>query len=562
MTFKPNFLSQKDPRWQDIKLGFATQQTIGSQGCVLTCLAMMTTGYGYKETPDTLNKKLMNLGSGNGYIGSLMVWAGITRLYSKIGIKEIYVCSDVKPVPLKRIDSLLGNGQTVLVECDRSLATGEQIHWVLLTQKQGDDYVMLDPWQYPVDKTDVLFTQRYGFGRPIQEVITAVAFYECWENGTDSPILPELPGLYVRILASTTSGLRLRVQPNITATIVTAEIAGAPLLVLDDISDAMSKIGVKDQWLKVRDPQGFEGYVAAWYLEILPKFELEPQPEPEPEPEPEPVSNLTIYVSSKIGDRGLLLRAQPNSEGAAVATLKASEQLDVLEDAEVARSKIGVRSQWINVRTLRGEVGYCSSYYVVLKATLPPPTPVPTPTPIPVPIPTPISQPETTQLKLVVSQSVGSLGLRLRAAPVSGAVLFVLRAGSKLTVLEPAEIARPKIGVVNQWLNVKDDLGHSGYSAAWFVEPITTPETGQPTGGDSSKLTIYVSTTVGSVGLRLRSAPNTSSSILRTLSAQTPLVVLEPVATASPKIGVFNQWLNVSAPDGKAGYVAAWYVVA
>jgi hypothetical protein len=560
MTFTSNSLSQNDPRWKDINLGFGTNVTISAQGCALTCLAMMATGYGYKETPETLNKKLISLGSGNGYIGPLMVWAGITRLYPKIGIKEMYVCSEVKPVPVKRIDALLANGQTVLVECDRSLATGEQSHWVLLTKKQGDDYVMLDPWPYPVDNADVLLTKRYGFGRPVPQVITAVAFYECWVNRTDGPPLPELPGFYVRVLASTTRGLRLRVQPNTTATIVSVEIASAPLLVLEDTSEALAKIGVTDQWIKVRDPQGFEGYAAAWYLEKL--SEIIPEPEQIPEPEPEPVSKMTILVSPKVGSNGLFLRSQPGTEAPTIAVLKTNEELQVLEDADSARAKIGLPGQWINVLTNRGEIGYCSSLHVVLPETLPPPVdPEPIPEPEPEPIPEPEPEPIPAQLGVMVSRSVGNVGLRLRAQPVNGTVLYVMPAGSKLTVLEPADKARIKIGVVDQWLNVKDDQGRIGYTAAWFVELVPIPVTEQPPDDEAVKLTVYVSTTVGTSSLRLRSAPNTSSSIVRNLPARTPLVVLEPPATARPKIGVVNQWLNVSVSDGKIGYVAAWYVV-
>ena len=574
MTFTPNSLSQNDPRWKDLKLGFSTTVTIGSQGCALTCLAMMATGYGYKETPETLNKKLLGLGSGNGYIGPLMVWAGLTRLYPKIGIKEMYVCSEAKPVPVKRIDALLANGQTVLVECDRSLATGEQAHWILLTKKQGDDYVMLDPWTYPVDNAEVLLTKRYGFGRPVQQVITAVAFYECWVNGTDDPPLPDLPGLYVRVLASTTSGLRLRVQPNTTATIVTVEIAGAPLLVLEDTSDALAKIGVTDQWIKVRDPQGYEGYAAAWYLEKLSEVIPEPETIPEPEPEPEPVLTLIIFVSPKVGSNGLFLRSQPGSDAPKIGVLQTNEELQVVEDTETARAKIGLPDQWINVRTTRGEVGYCSSFHLVLPETPPPPVdpepipepepePIPEPEPEPEPIPEPEPKPEPVpvQLGVMVSMSVGSVGLRLRSKPVNGSVIFVMPAGSKLTVLEPADKARSKIGVVDQWLNVKDDLGRSGYTAAWFVELIPTPVTIQPPVADPEKLTVSVSTTVGKASLRLRSAPNTSSSIVANLPAQTSLLVLEPAAAARLKIGVVDKWLNVSAPGGKVGYVAAWYVV-
>jgi uncharacterized protein YgiM (DUF1202 family) len=128
-------------------------------------------------------------------------------------------------------------------------------------------------------------------------------------------------------------------------------------------------------------------------------------------------------------------------------------------------------------------------------------------------------------------------------------------------VLEPADKALSKIGAVDQWLNVKDDVGRSGYTAAWFVEQIQTPVTEQPPVVDSGRLTVTVSTTIGTANLRLRSAPDTSSSVIANLSARTSLVVLEPAAAARLKIGVVNQWLNVSAPGGKVGYVAAWYVV-
>ena len=592
MTFTPNLLSQRDPRWLDIKLGFSTTLTIGSDGCALASLAMMATGYGYPETPLTLNKKLLALGSGNGYIGPLMVWGGLSRLYPKIGIKEVYACSEVKPVPLNRIDSLLTNGQTVLVECDRSLATGEQAHWVLLTKKIGEDYVMLDPYPYPSDGKEILLTSRYGYGRPIQQVITAVAFYECWENGPANPSIPipYQPGLFVRVLPTVTSGLRVRVQPNTSATKLTAEIARTPLQVLDDPTDSLTKIGITDQWLKIRDPQSYIGYVAAWYVEKLILPEPPPPPPPEPIPEPTPEQPLSVFVSAEVGSSGLRLRSQPSLDGIQLTVLKASEQLESLESAEITCTKIGVQNQWLHIRTVRAEEGYCAAWLLVLPAAPPPtdggsppdpgpepipepvpqpqpeptpqPTPQPEPTPQPTPQPEPIPQPipEPPQLIVIVSQSVGSLGLRLRSAPVNGNVLLVLPAGTKLTVIDAADSASPKIGVVDQWLNVKDDTGHNGYVAAWFVEREKASDPGLPS-GDFGTLTVYVSPLVGSGGLRLRSAPNTSAAVIRSLPANSALLALESAAVARTKIGVLDQWLNIRTSDSTEGYVAAWFVV-
>lgn len=590
MAYKPNFQSQRDPRWQATKLGFDTRLTIGSDGCALTCLAMLATGFGHPETPDTLNKKLIKLGPGKGYIGPLMVWAGLTRLYPRIGIKELYVCSHTKPVPFKRIDSLLSNGQAVLVEIDSSLALGEQSHWVLLIKKLAEDYLMLDPWALKGDGNGVPILEKYGFGRTLEQVITAVAFYECWETINNLPLTTGIPGLYIRVLKSVTSGLLLRVQPNATASKITAEIASAPLLVLDDKNETLSNIGVTDRWIKVRDPQGFEGYVAAWYVEmfeeILPPVEPQPQPipetplvvpppvlvepqpqgdqppetKPEPEPQPEPQPGpLTVYVSAGVGDSGLRLRSQPNLTSSVVAILKASEPLLVLEDGTSAKSKVGVSNQWLNVRNGSGLTGYCAAWFVVLPDVS---QPVDTPVTIPVPVVTPpVTQtPPADKLSITVSQSVGKAGLRLRSAPVDGPVLLILPAGALLSVEEDPVSARSKIGAPDQWLQVKDDLGHEGYVAAWYVHQSQEPVNGG-TPEKTALFTVTVSSVVGNGGLRLRSAPNTSGKVLQVLAGKTNLQVLEASDSARKKIGIINQWLNVRSPSGQAGYVAAWYVL-
>ena len=623
MTFTSNILSQNDPHWKDLKLGFHPTETIGQQGCALTCLAMMATGYGYPITPEQLNKKLVDLGPGNGYVNSLMVWSGMTRLYPKIGIKEVYVCSDVKPVPIERIDSLLGYGQAVLVEIDSSLASGEQSHWVLLTEKKGDDYIMLDPLIPPAEESVRLLVDQYGFGRPVDQLITSVAFYECWENGKGEPVIPYLPGMFVQVLASTTKGLRMRIQPDTTASIVTVEIARTPLLVLEEEAIATKKVGVTGQWIKVRDPQGYEGYVAAWYLEECPMPEPEEAPLPvidetptpeyletpapleetnppetggtEKEIQPEPdkpveiptVAADTVYVSAEVAGRGLRLREKPNLQSGTVIVLEAKQKLTIIEDLESAKGKVGVINQWINVRTEKGESGYCAAWLLVLPVIQQSAQPVtqkaaskveevdPFAETRPMKLSkaepaaeqelTAITEPSTESAKpdftVIVSKNVGKVGLRLRTTPVDGNVITVLKAESELAVLDSWETAHSKIGVKNQWLHVRNDEGTSGFTAAWYLEPGKQPEISSNSNNNAADLVVNVSPEVGSGGLRLRSAPNLESDIVKKLAPLTPLVVLEPEDAAKPKIGVMDQWLNVSTRDGDAGYVAAWYVV-
>jgi hypothetical protein len=71
----------------------------------------------------------------------------------------------------------------------------------------------------------------------------------------------------------------------------------------------------------------------------------------------------------------------------------------------------------------------------------------------------------------MVVHSVGPLGLAVRAAPSRGAAkTSVEKAGSRLTVLEPASTGLPKIGAEGQWLAIKGTNNKPGYVAAQYVE--------------------------------------------------------------------------------------------
>jgi hypothetical protein len=475
MSFTPNNLSQRDPRWAGEKLGFDTTVTIGSDGCTLTCLAMLVNGYGFSETPSTLNRKLKDMGSGVGFLGSLIVWPGLTQAFPKIVFRGIIICRD-QPAPIGDINNSLEAGQPLVIEIDESPATGLQNHWVVIYARQGNDYLMLDPWPQPAEHAPVALSTRYGFGRPLSEFITAVAWYDAGSSPVPAPAPTPAPapapdpapgtGLYVRVQAAVTAGLTLRSGPSASATAVALEAHGTLLHCNEPDAVALAKIGVLDLWLQVSDPAGLNGYVAAWYVDKV----------------------------------------------------------------------AGTSSAPAN------------------------PAPTPTP-PVPAPTPTPSPTPPAA-LTVRVLQSIGVVGLRLRAQPDANSnTLAILAGGQELTVLEPASQALPKIGQTNQWLNVNDGSGHSGYVAAWYVESESapTPLPPVPPPPVTTTLTVLVSSQA-SGGLRLRDQPNTNAVILKILMPGTPLSVLEPASTATAKIGVNNQWLNVQEPGGTTGYVAAWYV--
>jgi len=74
------------------------------------------------------------------------------------------------------------------------------------------------------------------------------------------------------------------------------------------------------------------------------------------------------------------------------------------------------------------------------------------------------------KLVVVVSSAVGTSGLRLRkTASKGGALIAVLKAGTRLTVMEPVKKAKAKIGKANQWLYVRGPGNQRGYVGAEYV---------------------------------------------------------------------------------------------
>jgi hypothetical protein len=193
-------------------------------------------------------------------------------------------------------------------------------------------------------------------------------------------------------------------------------------------------------------------------------------------------------------------------------------------------------------------------------------------------------EPEIEALTIYVSQSVGEAGLRLRKTPsMGGALVAVIKAGTTLTVLEPADKARAKIGKAGKWIHVSDPKRRQGHVAANYVELEATPtaetpeasssapltsepvseveaETPVPSGNEvapeTETFTVYV-TSAAVAGLRMRSEPNTQSDTLMILPAGSELKVLQGT---DKMIGVYGKWLKVREGNGGEGYVAAWYV--
>jgi Peptidase_C39 like family len=451
-TIEP--LSQMDPRWKDRPLGQNTV-TIGKYGCLLTSLAMVANYYGASETPDSLNDKMKAAG---GFQEALVIPAVMPRAVP--GTRYVkYVQSENQPAPLVEIDASLAAGKPVIVEVDYSPAPGLQNHWIVLYAKQGDDYLIRDPWPYPAESKDVLLTARYGFaGKPAQ-IIQGAIWLDGSGGGSPQPKAVPQPvkdtGFAVYAAAD---GLALRTQPFVADDNLIERLPlNTKFYVLEPTGDAQRKIGVVNQWLNVQETgQGYMGYVAAWYVS--------PQTQSAP-PEPaRPVETQTAGMHVFAAEDGLALRSQAQiNDATLVKRLPLNAELVSQESDSQTAQKLGVTGQWLTVRDVEGSQGYVAAWYLSDKRTdealgVQPKGSSPAPAPA-----------GAASASLVVR--VIEDGLALRSQPLISDATLVKRLplNSELQVQEPAAQAKPKLGVVNQWLNVRDADNTPGYVAAWYV---------------------------------------------------------------------------------------------
>jgi len=411
MAFNLVYLSQQDPKWKNDTLGFATdpKDTIGYVGCALTSVSMLVSGYGFAETPQSLNQKLK---AKQGFVNSGIRWDVVNQVHLEVRLRSIVPCEGVD-APLGQIDDWLAAGHPVVVRVDASPNPGLQWHYVLVYAREGDDYLMLDPWPYkPGTASKDYLMKRYSQGMPLRRAIQQALFYEV--AGSSGPIAtpgttttgtttttPTQPtttpgsGVYARVMDSVTWGLNIRSSTDMSsmANLVISVPAGSQLMLLD-ANDA-AKVGQNSQWVRVREPGGKEGFAAAWYLEKVGGATPAPTTAPTPgpvnaaptstptppastpsttpgtpsvpsTPAAPPKDGMTLVVSDAVGTSGLRLRKTPSMGGILVMVLKAGTQLTVVEPINKAKQKLGKPNQWIYVREPNGNRGYVGAEYVKL----------------------------------------------------------------------------------------------------------------------------------------------------------------------------------------------------
>lgn len=276
MAFKLVYHAQNDSKWGSDPLGFGTTNLL-QEGCAVSSVAMLLSGYGYNETPGSLNKKLK---ASQGFSKSNIVWQTISQLYPQVKFIKTVRCEGTD-APLGEINNYLDRGLPVVVGVDTSPVEGFQSHYVLLYARAGNDYRMLDPWPYRIEQS---LAARYGKDRPLQRVIQRVVFYE--GPGPAGPIAPSTPATGggsvssrepVSASPARKAKMLVQVEKNDSPVyvnpgrgkVISTEKTGAQLIVIEDLKKATTKIGVAGNWLNVKASNGMSGFIDAGSVRLV-----------------------------------------------------------------------------------------------------------------------------------------------------------------------------------------------------------------------------------------------------------------------------------------------------
>ena len=156
-----------------------------------------------------------------------------------------------------------------------------------------------------------------------------------------------------------TAQLSLRTEPRVAPETLIRYIAVTEQLIsLEPAQQAISKVGVKDQWLRIKDASGKEGYVAAWLVKYISGTTAQQQTTP-----------ATVMSSNggpmkvRAAAEGVALRRQPViSDATLIKRLPLGTELTVLE--QNAEAKIGRNDQWLKVKDPTGTEGVVAAWFV------------------------------------------------------------------------------------------------------------------------------------------------------------------------------------------------------
>jgi flagellar basal body rod protein FlgF len=457
--FKTQNLYQNDEKWKNVKLGNSSE-TIGGWGCLMTSVTMILNGIGYNETPETVNEKMKKAG---GFQGALFMPSVLPYIWSNCAYRDMQPCESSVP-PIAQIDAAVAAGKPVILQVDWNKQKGTQTHFVLVKEKKGNDYVLYDPYKYSGDgpNKEVLLTSRYKYnGAKLESEISAVLWFDSYSQELpDPPKMTKVPVPAEKYsLYAAEDDLALRAEPSLSGYLWKRMVMGTELTCLEPKATTKTKVGVNNQWINVQDPNGDQGYVAAWYVS-----DMKGQSTPSASPVVASAS-ATVPTAAKlppgalafIPTQELSFRTQPVIAPENVLRyVPVTETLICIEPANQAIPKVGVNGQWLRVRDASGKEGYVAAWYVRYASGSSAQQAV-------------VGTTAVSNNGSPVKVKATAEGTALRNQPIVSDATLIKRLplGTELIALDPD--AASKIGQNNQWIKVKDPGGAEGYVAAWFV---------------------------------------------------------------------------------------------
>ena len=276
------------------------------------------------------------------------------------------------------------------------------------------------------------------------------------------------------------------------------------------------------QWYAVRLTNGSTGYIFAQYLKVTGTSSATPTQAP---------SNDGTVQAKLTAD--VNLRRGAGTNYGVIKVIGTGTTVTVTDASN---------SQWYKVKLSDGTEGYLFSEYLkVISGNIDSAKPSATPTPTPAP-----------SNGTVQAKTTSDLNVR-KGPGTSYGIIKVIDMNVTVTVTEATN---------SSWYKVKLSDGTEGYLAAQYlkitsgdinsVKPGNSGDDNTNNGNNSNAPATdeYVRVTVG---LNLRSEPNTSCKVLTVLSTGTVLNVLDRKTSG---------WVHVRTTGGAEGYVSAEYVAA
>ncbi len=240
---------------------------------------------------------------------------------------------------------------------------------------------------------------------------------------------PAPTGVKVEVVSPEVGYLNVRSTPSTEQPPITRVDDGTVLDALETEWAVRAKVGREGQWLRIRTPDGTEGYVAAWYLRL-------------PE-EPVEAGVQVEVVSPEVGF--LNVRPTPSTERPPLTRVDDGTVLDALETEEAVRAKVGREGRWLYIRTPDGIEGYVATQYLRLHEEAPPGGPIP---------------------YLVVHSAIG-LNVRPNPGTDLPPIWHVVDKTTLKVLEDPAKVG-DKVGK-DRWIRVRTPSLHEGYVNGLYV---------------------------------------------------------------------------------------------